>query len=114
MVPPPALTVLISIIGTAMSWPSILPRLASAGSPSRISATSQDVPPMSKVMRLRDAERAARRDARRHAAGRSRQHGRDRLAPPPRNVAMPPFDCMTYFCGVAMPAPPSRRSRLAM
>ena len=50
MVPPPALTVLMSIIGTARSRPSILPRLATEGSPSLISATSQEVPPMSKVM----------------------------------------------------------------
>ena len=51
-VPPPALTVLMSIIGSAMSRPSILPRLCTEGSPSLISATSQDVPPMSKVMRF--------------------------------------------------------------
>ena len=50
MVPPPALTVLMSIMGSARSRPSILPRLAMNGSPSRISATSQEVPPMSKVM----------------------------------------------------------------
>ncbi len=30
------------------------------------------------------------------------------------NVDMPPLDCMTYFCGVAMPTAASRRSRLPM
>src|SRR3984885_14466267 len=52
MVPPPALTVLMSIIGTARSRPSILPRLVKIGAPSLISATSHEVPPMSKVMML--------------------------------------------------------------
>ena len=80
MVPPPALTVLMSIIGTARSRPSILPRLATNGSPSLISATSQDVPPMSKVMMFWKPRHAARIGARGHAAGRPRQHGRHRLA----------------------------------
>ena len=30
------------------------------------------------------------------------------------NVAMPPFDCMMYFCRVATPAPARRRSSCAM
>ena len=30
------------------------------------------------------------------------------------NVAMPPFDCMMYFCRVAMPACVRRRSSWAM
>ena len=29
-------------------------------------------------------------------------------------VAMPPFDCMMYFCRVAMPAPERRRSSCAI
>ena len=30
------------------------------------------------------------------------------------NVAMPPFDCMMYFCRVVMPAPDRRRSSSPM
>ena len=30
------------------------------------------------------------------------------------NVAMPPFDCMMYFCRVAMPAAARRRSSCAI
>ena len=80
MVPPPALTVLISIIGTAMSWPSILPRPDTNGWPSRISATSQEVPPMSKVMMSEIPSARRCRDACGHAAGRARQHRRRRPA----------------------------------
>ena len=113
MVPPPALTVLMSIIGTAMSRPSILPRLEKIGWPSLISATSQDVPPMSKVMMLAMPVMA--------------QAATPAVTPPAGpdstvvtavraaagNVDMPPFDCMMYFCRVVTPAPVRRRSRLA-
>ena len=80
MVPPPALTVLMSIIGTARSRPSILPRLATIGSPSLISATSQEVPPMSKVMMLPKPGHAAGIGARGDAAGRAGQHRGHRVA----------------------------------
>ncbi len=77
MVPPPALTVLMSSIGTARSRPSILPRPAISGAPPRISATSHEVPPMSKVMR--SGEPVCRRHMHPggHAARRPRQHGGD-------------------------------------
>ncbi len=115
MVPPPALTVLMSIIGTAMSRPSILPRLA--------------------IDRLAVADQ-------RHVAGRAAHVEGDEVGGVPATrpaatpavtppagpdstvvtalraaaakVDMPPFDCMMYFCGVATPVALRRRSRLAM
>src|SRR3954464_9110761 len=89
IVPPPALTVLMSIIGTAMSRPSTLPRLATNGSPSLISATAQEVPPNPKGrmgapagegVDVGKAGRGAGIGAGGAAAGRSRQHGGHRLA----------------------------------
>src|SRR6202044_2799470 len=77
MVPPPALTVLMSIIGTAMSRPSILPRLEKIGRPSLISATSQDVPPMSKVMMLGNPVMAQAAAPPGDAGGRPGQHRGD-------------------------------------
>ena len=59
------ITVLMSIIGTARSRPSILPRLVKIGAPSLISATSQEVPPMSKVMMLENRSCGLPRDQRR-------------------------------------------------
>ena len=100
MVPPPALTVLMSSIGTARSRPSILPRLDSSGSPSLISATSQEVPPMSKVMMLADPlMRQASTPAVTPPAGPDSTVVTARRAAA-ANVAMPPFDCMMYFCRV--------------
>jgi len=32
----------------------------------------------------------------------------------PSKVAIPPFDCMTYFCRVTMPAEPRRWSSFSM
>src|ERR1700730_13066005 len=113
MVPPPALTVLMSIIGTAMSRPSILPRLEKIGRPSLITATSQDVPPMSKVMMLGKPGMA---QAAPHAV--TPPAGPDStvvtaVRAAAGNVDMPPFDCMMYFYRVVTPAPAQRRATLS-
>ena len=113
-VPPPALTVLMSIMGRATSRPSTLPRLEMEGSPSLMSATSQEVPPMSKVMRFcTPVVRQAWTLAVMPPAGPESTVATAFFAVASK-VAMPPLDCMMYFCGVVTPAPFRRASRLSI
>ena len=69
---------------------------------------------MSKVMMLRKAlMRPARQPAVTPPAGPDSTVVTARRAAA-ANVAMPPFDCMTYFCRVATPARARRRSSCAI
>ena len=63
MLPPPAETVATSSIGRWMGWPAMTVELVREGSPSRTSATSHEVPPMSNVSASRRRSRPARRAA---------------------------------------------------
>jgi hypothetical protein len=94
MVPPPADTVLMSIMGSAMTRPSMVTRLANDGWASLISATSHEVPPMSKVMRSRwPVSRAMVTPAVMPPAGPDSTVATAFFAVD-SNVEVPPFDCM--------------------
>ena len=86
--------VLISIAGSASAWRLIVPLVVTAGTPSRTSAASKLVPPMSTVMKL------LRRSARMHASpATGAAAGPDSKviaasADTARGEATPPFDCM--------------------
>ena len=93
MEPPPAATVLIAIIGARMRTPATAVSNARSNAPS-YSATSVEVPPMSKPMiRPMPAIAAVR------AAPTMPPAGPDRMASLPwkcRASASPPLDCMKY------------------
>src|SRR5216683_493391 len=93
MLPPPAPTVLISIMGSLTGWPPILPSVVWAIIPST-RATSVDVPPISRVMACLKPEAPAT-----NAAPTTPAAGPERRvrAASRRAVALeiePPFDCM--------------------
>ena len=94
MVPPPALTVWMSSIGTATSRPATTPCVVIPGCSALTSATSQLVPPMSKVMRSeKPAERPSSTEAATPPAGPDSTVVTGSLCTCPK-VAVPPLDCM--------------------